>query len=113
VYYGHANPLNADTVKVDLDDYVTVVSGHLAQEMFNADFIFIYDLPDTNSSCFFDGDLEDMRAPKYPHCTSLFICKADRPVMEIKLYFTEKGEKRKDEYLKMLNRSIWYNDDVR
>lgn len=113
LYYGHGNPLNVDTAKLDLDDYVSLVSGYEAREMFHADSIYIYDLPETNSSYFFDESLESLRGQAYPYCTGLFICKADRAVMEIKLFFTEQGKNRKSDYLKLLSRVVWYNDDVR
>ena len=110
LYYHYGSPLNKDTVTFNFNAHVTVISGKKPYEMFNADSIFIYDLPNADSVYFFDESLEKMRKEKYPYCTGIFICKNGRATMDIKLFFTKKGEKKKNQYIEMLYKSIWYDD---
>jgi hypothetical protein len=110
LYYSYAHPLNNDTAKFNFYDYVTIVIGKKPREMFNADSIFIYDLPNADSVYFFDESLEKMRKEKYPYCSGMFICKNGRATMNIKIFFTKKGEKKKSQYIEMLNKHIWYDD---
>jgi hypothetical protein len=110
LYYSYGNPLNNDTAKFNFYDYVTIVIGKRPHEMFNADSVFIYDLPNADSVYFFDESLEKMREKKYPYCTGMYICKNSRASMEVKFFFTEKGEKKKNQYMEMLNKHIWYDD---
>jgi len=110
LYFGHGNPLNKNNVETRFKDYVTIIAGKKPYEMFNADSIFIYDLPNADSVYFFDESLERMRKEKYPYCTGMFITKNDRATMDIKLFFTKKGEKKKNQYIEMLYKSIWYDD---
>lgn len=110
LYFGHGNPLNKNNVETRFNDYVTIIAGKKPYEMFNADSIFIYDLPNADSVYFFDESLERIRKEKYPYCTGMFITKNDRATMDIKLFFTKKGEKKKNQYVEMLYKSIWYND---
>ncbi|MDZ7632902.1 MAG: hypothetical protein U5L72_00060 [Bacteroidales bacterium] len=58
LYYRHGHPSNNDSVIIDTDDYVTVISGKKAHEMFNADTIYIYDIPSADSVYFLDSSLE-------------------------------------------------------
>lgn len=110
LYFGHGNPLNKNSVETRFNDYVTIIAGKKPREMFNADSIFVYDLPNADSVHFFDESLERMRKEKYPYCTGMFITKNDRATMDIKLFFTKKGEKKKNQYVEMLYKSIWYDD---
>jgi hypothetical protein len=110
LYFHYGSSLNIDTVKFDFNDYVTIIAGKKPREMFNADSIFIYDLPNADSVYFFDESLERMRKEKYPYCTGMFITKNDRATMDIKLFFTKKGEQKKNQYIEMLKKSIWYDD---
>ncbi len=112
-YYGHKHPLNKKTGEFNFDDYVTTVLGKKPHEMFNADSIFIYDLPHADSVYFFDEALEKRRKKKYPYCTGMFICKDGRAIMEIKLFFSAKGKQKQDEYINMLSKKIWYDEDSR
>ena len=111
LYYSYGNPLNNDSAKFDFNDYVTIVAGKKAREMFNADSIYIYDIPGADSVYFFDESLEKMRKKKYPYCTSVFISKNDRASMDFKFFFTKKGKKIESEYIAMLSKQIWYEDD--
>ena len=110
LYFGHANPLNKDNVETRFNNYVTIIAGKKPYDMFNADSIFVYDLPNADSVYFFDESLEIIRKEKYPYCTGVFICKNGMATMNIKLFFTKKGEKKKNHYIEMLNKSIWYED---
>lgn len=110
LYYSYKHPLNNDTAKFNFYDYVTCIMGKKAHEMFNADSIFIYDLPNADSVYFFDESLEKKREKKYPHCTGMFIYKKDRSTINVKFFFTHKGKKKMYKYLGMLNKHIWYDD---
>jgi hypothetical protein len=33
--------------------------------------------------------------------------------MDFKLFFTKKGKKKEDEYINMLSKQIWYDEDFR
>ena len=110
LYYHYGSSLNNNTAKFDFNDYVTIIAGKKPNKMFNADSIFVYDLPNADSVYFFDESLEKMRKEKYPYCTGIFICKNGRATMDIKLFFTKKGEKKKSHYIEMLSKSIWYDD---
>mgnify|MGYP007025128871 CR=1 FL=1 len=96
--------------KYDFNDYVTIIAGKEAREMFNADSIYIYDMPSTDLTCFLNESLEEKRQKKYPYCTGIVIDKNGRVPMSIKLYFTPKGVKKKQQYIEMLNKHIWYDD---
>jgi len=114
LFYGPGNSLNNNSVKIDFDDYVTVIAGKKAREMFNADSIYIYDIPGADSVFFFDKSIEKMRKEKYPNCTSLIILKnGTRGSIDIKLFFTEKGRKNKEKYINMLSKNIWYDEDFK
>jgi len=107
-YYRHGYFI--DTAKFDFYDYATVITGKKAREMFNADTLYIYDIPNADSSYFFNKELEKMQKENYPYCTGVVICKKGRIAMEMKLFFTEKGKIKEDEYINMLNKQIWYTD---
>ncbi len=110
LYYHYGSPLNKDTVKLDFNRHVTIIAGKKSHEMFNADSIFVYDLPNADSVYFFDESLERMRKEKYPYCTGMFIAKNGRATMDIKFFFTKKGAKKKNQYIEMLKKNIWYDD---
>ena len=110
LYYCPGHPLNKDTAKIDFNDYVTTISGKKPRDMFNADSLFVYDLPNADSVYFFNDELEKMRKEKYPYCTGLFITKKGRATMEIKFFFTQSGKKKKWEYINMLEEKIWYEE---
>ncbi|HOT14821.1 MAG TPA: hypothetical protein PK252_08680 [Bacteroidales bacterium] len=113
LYYGYGHPLNNDSARMDFNGYVTIVAGKKAREMFNADSIYIYDIPGGDSVCFLDESLEKMRKDIYLYCTGLFIIKKDRGTIDIKLLFTKEGKKREDEYINLLSKQIWYDDNFK
>lgn len=80
-------------------DYVTTFAGNLAREMFNADTVYVYEIP-----------LEAAYRTDYIYCTAIAIAKYDRATLFFKLFFTEEGKKREPEYIKQLSGSFWYEE---
>ncbi len=105
-----SNPFNDDTTRVDFDDYVTIITGKRARDMFNADSVYLYDLPYADSVYFFDESLEKMRKGNYPYCSGMFIYKRNRATMNVKFFFTEEGKKKQDEYIRLMGKHIWYDE---
>jgi hypothetical protein len=110
LYYHHGNKLNDNTTTFDFNGYVTVLSGKKAKEMFNADSLYIYDIPAADSVFFIDESLEKLRKRKYPYCAGLVLIKNERVVLDFKFFFTEKGNRKKEEYFNMLSKKVWYNE---
>ena len=113
LYYSYAHPLNNNSTRFDFNDYVTIIAGEKAREMFNADTIYIYDIPSADSVYFFDKSLEKTRKSKYPYCTGVFISKDDRATMHFKLFFTKRAKKKEEKYINMLDKQIWYDENFR
>lgn len=113
LYYRPGHPSNNDSVKIDLNDYVTIIAGKKAREMFNADTIYIYDMPSADSVYFFDSSLEKMRKRKYPYCTGVFVIKDGRATMYFKLFFTKGAKKKEEKYINMLDKQIWYDENFK
>jgi hypothetical protein len=88
-----------DTTQIDFNQYVTIIAGKKAREMFNADSVFVYNLPLENP---YDG--------KYPYCTCIFVSKKDRAKLPFKFFLTGAGKKNEQEYIELLSKAIWYND---
>jgi hypothetical protein len=109
-YYPHHH-LNQDFVAFDFNNYVKIIGGDKAKQMFNADSIYIYDIPGADSTYFLDELLNKLYIEKYKFCTSIFLSKMDRVPMDIKLFFTPEGKKDEERYIDMLNHKIWYNDN--
>ena len=114
LYYG-LGVYSSDTAaaQFDFNDYVTIIAGKKPREMFNADSIYVYDLPNADSVYFLDSSLEKMRKEKYPYCTGVFIHKNDRATMDIKFFFTEDGKKKRNDYIKRLSKHIWYDENFK
>ena len=113
LYYRPGHPSNNDSVKIDLNDYVTIISGKKAHEMFNADTIYIYDIPNADSVYFLDSSLEKVRKRKYPYCTGVFTSKDGRATMYFKFFFTERSREKKEKYINMLDKQVWYDENFR
>jgi len=113
LYYRPGHPSNNDSVNIDLKDYVTILAGEKPREMFNADTIYIYDIPSADSVYFLDNSLEKMRKRKYPYCTGVFISKDGRATMYFKLFFTKRSRKKEANYINMLSNQIWYDENFR
>jgi hypothetical protein len=113
LYYRPGHPSNNNSVKFDLNDYVTIIAGDKPREMFNADSIFIYDLPSADSVYFPDSSLEKMRKRKYPYCSGVFISKDGRATMYFKFFFTKRSKKKEEKYINMLDKQVWYDENFR
>ncbi|WP_300285206.1 hypothetical protein [uncultured Alistipes sp.] len=81
------------------DEYVSAFPEEQAREWFNADSVFVYDLP-----------VDDPYQGIYNHCTGVVITKKGRTGFALKLYFTDEGKKNEKRYLQSLRKTIWYRD---
>jgi hypothetical protein len=113
LYYRFKHPLNNDSTRFDFNDYVTIIAGKKAHEMFNADSIYIYEIPGADSVYFFDKSLEKIRKRSYPYCTGVFISKDGRATMYFKLFFTKRAKKKEEKYINMLDKQIWYDENFK
>lgn len=84
----------------NVNDYVSVIAGKKVRKSFNADSVFIYDIP-----------LEKAYKEEYVYCTGMVVTKKNRPYMQFMWFFTEEGKKKKDRYIKILSKKVWYNDN--
>ena len=84
-----------------MDNYLHVLSREEAQERFNADSVFLYDVPTA---------VIDTGEEKITHCTRMFITKQDRLIVDLVWYFTDKGKKKEENYMQRINKRIWYYD---
>ncbi len=82
------------------DEYVTVVTGKMPREMFNADTLFFYDIP-----------LDVPYRDNYTHCLGMISAKKDMASVFFKLFFTDTGKEKQNDYVKQLNKAIWYKKD--
>lgn len=113
LYYDQGDSRNKDIENAELYNYVNFIFGKQAKEKYNADSFSVSDLPNGNETYFFDEALENLRKEKYPYCTSLFIQKDERAVLAIKFFFTEKGFKKKEKYINMLDKHIWFDENFK
>ena len=81
------------------DEYVSAFPEEQAREWFNADSVFVYDLP-----------VDDPYRGIYNHCTGVVITKKGRTGFALKLYFTDEGKKNEKRYMQSLRKAIWYRD---
>ena len=103
-YYGE--PLVAG-VSFDFDEYVTVEYGRRIRRLTNADTLFIYDLDYSNLDInHFPFDRE-----VFPYCKGVVLTKKNRANLMFKFFFTEKGIKKSEKYMRTLYKSIRYEDD--
>ena len=82
------------------EDHVTVISNDEAKERFNADSVFILDVP----------MIDPLYGEEYEYCTYMFISKVNRRNVSVAWFFTEEGAKRKQYYIDKLDKRIWYKD---
>ena len=101
VIYGYrdemARPIPGKTFS--LDEHISVLPEKTARKWFNADSVFVYDLP-----------VDDPYQGIYNHCTGVVITKKGRTGFALKLYFTDEGKKNEKRYLQSLRKTIWYRD---
>ena len=83
-------------LEIDFEKYVTIRVDD-ARQCFNADTIFIVQLP-----------IKKPYKEKYNYCTSVCLYKKDRPILLFKFLFTEEGKRHEHEYLNRLCKRIWY-----
>jgi hypothetical protein len=76
---------------------VTVFGGKQVKVHFNADSVFIYDIP-----------LERPYKNEYNYCKGMAIYKKGCPIMCFKWFFSDAGIKKADKYIKRLNKKVWY-----
>lgn len=93
-------PVLQDTTSIDFDSYVTTIVGKDVKERFNADTVYIYDLP-----------LQKPYKDKYAYCTGLVIAKEGWASMNFKFYFTAEGKAAERRYLDYLDEQIWYAEN--
>ena len=98
------------TSTFEFNNYVSTITGKAVRETFYIDTLYIYDIPNADSSYFTDEELEIIRKENYPYCTGLVLCKEGRIATVIKLFLSEKGKLKEDEYIKMLSKLIRYSD---
>jgi hypothetical protein len=91
-----------DSVNFNFNDRVTIIAGKKAKEMFNADSIFIYNLP-----------LQKPYNEKYTYCVGMALTKQDRDTLFFKWFFTPEGKKRQKKYLNKLRKHVWYDEDFK
>ncbi len=84
----------------EFDEYVTLTSGKEIRENFNADSLYVYDIP-----------LQKPYKDNYTRCTGFIVKKRNRPAMVLKLFFTEKGKEKEEYYMSLLNKTIWYENE--
>ena len=82
-----------------LDEYIEILPQKTARKWFNADSVFVYDLP-----------VDDPYEGKYNRCTGVVITKKGRTGFALKLYLTDEGKKNEKRYLQSLRKTIWYRD---
>lgn len=99
LYDYNGKPLQ-DSVRFNFNEHVTLITGRKVKEMFNADSIYIYDLP-----------LQEPYKDKYTHRTGVVLAKDDRATMVFKFFFTPEGKKEEEKYIGMLSQHVWYNED--
>lgn len=101
VIYGYrdemARPIPGKTFS--LDEHISVLPEKTARKWFNADSVFVYDLP-----------VDNPYRGIYNHCTGVVITKKGRTGFMLKLYFTDEGKKNEKRYLQALRKTIWYRD---
>lgn len=81
--------------------YLRVFPLKKARESFNADSVFLYEVP-TAQPARWDA--------KYTYCTQMLIYKVGRPNIELVWYFTEKGKKKEKRYMRKVDKRIWFNE---
>ncbi len=81
------------------DDYVTVISGREARRRFNADSVFVFEVP--IEPLHWDGEV-------YTHCVSMYLSRKDRAYMGFVWLFTDEGYKCRQEYMDALEGHVAY-----
>lgn len=83
------------------DKYLHTLSLKEARESFNADSVFLYDVPTAKPQ---------RRDEKCIHCTQMLIFRRNCLLLEFIWCFTDKGKEKKEKYMRKINKRIWFND---
>lgn len=89
-----------NTLGIDYDKYMTIWVREEARRSFNADSVFIVELP-----------LKNAYRDKYNYCTGIYVSKKDRPDLFFKCFFTEEGKQQEQKYLKPLYKKVRYRNE--
>jgi hypothetical protein len=100
--YAYSGKPVSDSVHFHFNDHVTIIAGKKAKALFNADTLYIYDLP-----------LQKPYHKKYTYRTGLVLFKKDRASMFFMLFFTPKGKKEEQKYIHRLSKNVWYDEDFK
>jgi hypothetical protein len=100
-----------DILKTDnfeMDHYISILPAEKSKKWFNADSVFFFS---ADSTYFFEPHLSgNICQDRYIYCTSMFISKYNHGVIYFKWFFTEKGKRKEQKYLKKLAKKIWFGD---
>lgn len=88
-----------DSLDYDINKYVTIITGSKPKEMFNADKVFIYNLP-----------LKEPYLEKYNFCTGIILNKENRASVIIKMFFNQRGKKNEYFYFNQLYKAFWFEE---
>lgn len=127
--YDNAGKPLKDSVHFNFNDHVTIIAGKKPREMFNADTMYIYELPLQKSyskkyiisgnlgnvamTDSFHLGLQKTNRKKYIYRTGLVLAKENRASMFFMLFFTLKGKKNEWKYISMLGKDIWYEGNFK
>lgn len=121
----------SDTVHFHFNDHVTIIAGKKPQEMFNADTMYIYDLPlqkplpkqyvisdlywwmNAAATDSLHATRKKSGEEKYAYRTGLVLFKKGRGTMLFMLFFTPEGKKHEWKYINMLGKNVWYDEDFK
>lgn len=81
------------------EDYVTVTSGRQARQRFNADSVFVFEVPIKPQH--WDGEV-------YTHCIPMYLSRKDRAYMGFIWLFTDEGYKHRQQYMDALEGNVAY-----
>lgn len=84
---------------IDFDDYVIVTSGREARRRFNADSVFVFEVPIKPQH--WDGEV-------YTHCVSMYLSRKNRAYLGFVWLFTDEGYKRRQHYMDALEGNVAY-----
>lgn len=83
------------------DKYLRVFPDKRARESFNADSVFLYDVPTAEP---------DRCDERFTHCTQMLIFRQGRPMPELVWYFTDEGKKNEQKYMRKVHKRIWFKN---
>lgn len=90
---------NNELIKLDSAKYIRIIAKESMENYFNADTVYISKTP-----------LMTAYRGVYNECIGINVLKKGHPSAMIKILFTEEGNKKEEEYLQILFKSIRYPD---